>query len=114
MQVWDRQPDPTVLIASPSEMASTEKVVEELTGWLTEAGLTENQYKLIGAATALARHSSYRCSATVMPRNAKSEQLDVHSGVTDRTGDNLKQMQRLVDGQRYMWDWTSLPVRSGR
>eukprot|EP00959_Pyramimonas_sp_CCMP1952_P392161 8217587-Pyramimonas_sp.AAC.1 len=41
MQVWDRQPNPTVLIASLSEMASKEKVN-------AEAGVAENQYKLVG------------------------------------------------------------------
>ncbi|CAK0848942.1 unnamed protein product [Prorocentrum cordatum] len=48
MQVWDRQPDPTVLIASLSEMASKEKVNAELSEWLSEAGVAKNQYKLIG------------------------------------------------------------------
>eukprot|EP00959_Pyramimonas_sp_CCMP1952_P097376 2035536-Pyramimonas_sp.AAC.1 len=42
MHVWDRQPDPTVLIASLSELASKEKVNAELAGWLSEAGVAEN------------------------------------------------------------------------
>ncbi|CAK0881110.1 unnamed protein product, partial [Prorocentrum cordatum] len=48
VQVRGRQPGPTVRIANLSEMASKESVNAELTEWLTQAGVAENQYKLIG------------------------------------------------------------------